>query len=259
MWRRKGGLWVLKEDGAPRKSAERPHAVALFLGLASTIVALLAVYISSQSFRVSEQSLKASQSSTRIAQRAYLDIANATIQIRELSNAKAGTLFYTLDDAELTTYGLAEILYVLEVRNLGNTPAHFKDVHIVLDTGLDWVMLKDGYQSVVENQTNRFGDPLALPNDLGPKSSRVVESSVGIAFTSKAAAQSYRQMREMAAKGLTDFVQALHHERYLRLTGSIRFTDVFEEEHTVPVCWSVAFRDASDNGCPIIPPAIAFQ
>ena len=106
-WRRllglRGAVWYYSTE-APRKTADRPHALSLLLGLISPLLAIVALFISLQSLKTSETSLK-------VGQRAYLAVQNGELWVSRVAGTPAEVGIYLR----------------CEVHNLGNTPGSIKD------------------------------------------------------------------------------------------------------------------------------------
>jgi hypothetical protein len=95
-----------------RQGVDRPHWITIVLGFLSPSVAIVALLLSSQSFKISQQALATSQASLKVGQRAYLQ----------------AKLY-----ADQTAEGMWR--FGIELRNTGNTPARVTNITA---TGSGW-------------------------------------------------------------------------------------------------------------------------
>ena len=213
MWKVKGTEVVWSEE----KTADKPHwfTIAtglgtLFIGLVSLVSALYAVFISTRALSVSERAMK-------VGQRAYLSVDSGSFYISGGTN-------------DSVWVALASI-----VRNTGNTPARIKET-------LTTYRLSDGWSISEYSLSARKRDPRAgLPMELAAKSDNKWSYDVMVTLTPTARKILFEQRRAQENVRGKSIISGhdipLGARKEVRVSVTIVYSDVFNEEHYTRFCW----------------------
>src|ERR1035438_1498502 len=226
MLRRTGHLWNRTrlwwyESDTSQRTADRPHWIAIVLGLLAPTLGIVALAVSYRSFRVSEQSLETSrlsvdtsQQSMKVAQRAYIEISNERAEIRpdhyrELSPLK-------LTGSDMLAYGFA-------ITNLGNTPAEITEISIGYWLPGGWDLAGFAGRPKMPRE-DRF-----MPKEryLAPKQSIYWHQLANL-------------ISQYGSEGYDLSNYSKQHVAFVMLVGGLQYKDTFGDSHDLPLCWGSA-------------------
>lgn len=127
-WLNRRRLWYYEENPG-KKTADRPHPIAIRMALMSPLLAVVATVISLMSFYTSRESLE-------VGQRAYVSFSNGTMSVFRVSY---GPEDYEKDGVSITLWG--------DFHNQGNTPARFENISIELALPEGWSTISSDYHT----------------------------------------------------------------------------------------------------------------
>jgi hypothetical protein len=126
-WLNRRRLWYY-EESPEKKTADRPHPIAIRLAFISPLLAVVATVISLMSFYTSRESLE-------VGQRAYVSFSKGSMSVSQISY---GPEDYEKDGVRIAVWS--------DFRNLGNTPARFENISIELALPKGWSTISSHYQ-----------------------------------------------------------------------------------------------------------------
>lgn len=246
-------LWALPEEG---KVADRPHPVAIVLGVLGPTTAILAITftfmgyrLSIQSLRVSQQSLETSQRALEVGQRAYLFLSNGRVRITYGKSSPLSAFREKMGLEEQEELTPSTISIIGQVENVGNTPARILSIRIQFvskayqgpfpdfDDGSEPVA--PGKFVVLHTETvQNFGD---VGRGLAKSLQHTLLPGALIALDRLSEGTDESRRKAKAMQTLVDGIDSGHY----RILGEIAYADVFETRHAMRWCWGsgrIGFR-----------------
>ena len=194
-----------------RRVADRPHWIAIALGLLSPGLGLAALAISWNGYKLSMESLALSRESMVTGQRAYLAVRNGE---------------FDFDDSMAPIHREGHIRF--EIVNLGNTPARITAIVLRFTNPEGWSVPADRrkiFQPAPEVPTDRL--IIESPGTLAQRTSHSFESRFRVKLTQQAWKDRNLTIGEFLK--LAEVEQNAFRKRngQFQIHGTITFIDVF--------------------------------
>jgi hypothetical protein len=200
-------IWrAVKRKATKGKVADRPHSITIAIGVFTALSAL----VSTAALYVSTGSLETSQQSMKVGQRAYVGISDATVTYACEPSV--------LPHPHITDpIGQIVISYRFHINNYGNTPAQVVNVELgERDTPTYWKELLLLGNLALAGSTLEVGGKSYIP---------LKRSFTYMVPKSECEAMGHQMITIPAFP--------------IRVQGSLKYYDIFKQEHSVEWCWLV--------------------
>jgi hypothetical protein len=206
MWKRHRGLWVVNED---RKTADRPHAITIAIGIFSPALAVIALIVSIMSLRTSDRSLK-------VANRAYVNVVSGSLLFSDFG--------YVVQEKgpDAGTHLIVRMDLFARLQNAGNSPASVGDFKPRYQLPPGW----SEAPSWVKTRLNYNGIGMIAP-----------KSTLNWAYTElfELTPNTYNAFRNFPGRA------------FVYMHATFNYKDVFNETNEVAWCWAAAGNEKTTS------------
>ena len=204
MWKKNRGLWTFSD--ATCRIADRPHWIAITIGVFSPALALAAIYISYQALNTSERSLK-------VGSRAYVAVLGG-----ELRFSNFGIVYE--NNVGIGGHCIVRMELSTTFQNAGSTPASG-------GTFSAKYRLPKGWSAA----------PAWVKKNLGSATIGMIGPRATLNWT-------YTQLFELSPDIYDAFRNRPTQKHLVYVDATLAYKDVFDEKSTIRWCWAAATSES---------------